>query len=268
MRLHLIEIHEQAWCPAPIRDGATDCLKLVANVGRQYQNVLPRLHGALEAVQTTRIVDLCSGGGGPWLSLQRRLHTVNGHPVSILLTDLHPNVPAGRAAQQASCGRIDYAPAPVNATRVPGELNGFRTLFTAFHHFPPPMARAILQDAVDKGQGIAIFEQTRRHPLALLIMLVLPLLAFLVVPFIRPFRVSRLLWTYLIPAIPLVLCFDGVVSCLRTYSPTELRALADSLEGPPYIWDIGRVPSPLSPIGVTYAIGYPAADGAAVSNGT
>lgn len=262
-----MEIHEQPWCPSPIRDGATDCLKLIATVGRQYHHVMPPLQQALDATHATRIVDLCSGGGGPWPHLIHRMAPVDGEPVSVLLTDLHPNAPAGQIAHQRTQGRIRYAPGPVDATRVPPDLHGFRTLFTAFHHFPPCRARAILQDAVDKKQGIAIFEQTRRHPLAILVMLVLPLLALLVVPFIRPFRASRLLWTYLIPAIPLVLCFDGVVSCLRTYSPAELQALASSLHGPPYTWNIGRAPSPLSPIGVIYAIGYPTAEWGEASGG-
>jgi hypothetical protein len=132
-----------------------------------------------------------------------------------------------------------------------------RTLFTAFHHFPAHSAQAILQDAVDHRQGIGIFEQTRRTPLALLLMLGLPFLALLAIPFMRPFRWSRLFWTYVIPAIPCVLCFDGIVSCLRTYSIDELNTLIARLNAPGYAWEIGHVPSPLSPIGVTYVLGYP-----------
>lgn len=114
-----------------------------------------------------------------------------------------------------------------------------------------------MQDAVRQGQGIAIFEQTRRHLLALLLMLWLPAVAWLATPFLRPFQWRRLLFTYLLPLIPLVLCVDGLVSCLRTYSPAELRAMTARLEGPVYVWHVGRVPSPLSPLGVTYLIGYP-----------
>jgi hypothetical protein len=95
-------------------------------------------------------------------------------------------------------------------------------------------------------------------------MLGLPWIALLAVPFIRPWRVSRLFWTYLIPAIPLVLLVDGIVSCLRSYSEDELTALIRSLRPSPsagtptpYQWTVGWLPSPLSPIGVTYAVGYP-----------
>ncbi len=144
---------------------------------------------------------------------------------------------------------------PVDATDVPVDLPGLRTLFTAFHHFDPTDARAVLQDAVDAGQGIAIFEQTQRSIAGLLFMLLLPLLALLATPLLRPFRWSRLFWTYVIPAIPLVLCFDGIVSCLRTYSDDELQTMVDDLEGTPYVWRFGRARTLLSPLGVRYLIG-------------
>ena len=105
--------------------------------------------------------------------------------------------------------------------------------------------------------GIGIFEQTRRHPLAIALMLTLPFLAWLLTPLIRPWRPSRFFWTYVVPAIPAVLCLDGIVSCLRTYGPKELQRMASQLHGTGYVWQAGRVRSPLSPIGVTYLIGTP-----------
>jgi hypothetical protein len=114
-----------------------------------------------------------------------------------------------------------------------------------------------LQDTVDRRQGIGIFEQTRREPSAILLMLTLPFIALVVVPFIQPFRWSRLFWTYFIPAIPYVLGIDGVISCLRTYSPDEMEELMRGLDAPGYFWEIGHVPSPLSPLGVSYALLYP-----------
>jgi hypothetical protein len=256
-RLQLLEIHEQPWCPAAVRDGATDCLNIIAIWGRQYKYIVPKLRHAIEQSQTRRVVDLCSGGGGPWLQLYRYFDQKSTQPLEILLTDLYPNLLGMRAAAQRSYGQIHFVETPVDATQLGPELDGFRTLFTSFHHFPPHVARAMLHDAVRQAQGIGIFEQTRRSPLALVVMLFLPLIALLVVPFIRPFRPSRLFWTYLLPAIPLVLCIDGIISCLRTYSEREMAEMIAELHGVPYIWEIGSVPSPLSPIGILYAIGYP-----------
>lgn len=257
-RLQLGEIHEQAWCPAAIRDGATDCLNAVATLARQYDRTVPVLADAVAQSRARRIVDLCSGGGGPWWRLAPHLARVVDE---VVLTDLYPSERAPALARHSRTVRV--WPAPVDATHVPPDLKGFRTLFTSFHHFAPDQARALLQDAVAQRQGFALFEQTRRSFAALLLMLALPWIALLVVPFIRPWRASRLFWTYIIPAIPIVFLIDGLISCLRTYTEEELAALIRSLDEPgaaqpaAYHWEIGRVTSPLSPIGVIYAVGYP-----------
>ena len=263
-RRQLLEIHEQPWCPRVVRDGATDCLRLIAMIGRQFDGALSPLRRALAMTGAERMIDLGSGGGGPWLALHDRLETKDGKAVRITLTDLLPNRQALNAARAKAPTQIDFLDYPVDATAVPAQLQGVRTLFTTFHHFEPGMARAILQSAVDGGQGIAIFEQTRRTLAAQIFMAILIPIAFLVVPLIRPFRWSRLFWTYLVPAIPAVLFFDGIVSCWRTYTEPELQSMIDGLitvngGGSAYVWEMGRAGSPLSPLGISYLIGYPLA---------
>jgi len=66
---------------------------------------------------------------------------------------------------------------------------------------------------------------------------------------------SRLVWTYLPPVLPIVGLFDGIVSCLRTYSPTELRELSRGLDS--YDWEIGEKRNGWSPLVVTYLVGVP-----------
>jgi hypothetical protein len=66
-----------------------------------------------------------------------------------------------------------------------------------------------------------------------------------------------------LPAIPAVLFFDGVVSCWRTYTEAELRSMIDGLvidavHGTAYVWEMGRAGALLSPLGISYLIGYPA----------
>jgi hypothetical protein len=142
-------------------------------------------------------------------------------------------------------------------TEVPRDLAGFRTLFASFHHFAPREAQAILQDAVDRQEGIGVFEVPGRHVITFLLTLLVPVADLLVTPFLRPFRWSRLVWTYLVPVVPLVLLFDGIVSCLRVYSPDELVGLTEHLcSSNGYEWEIGEERSGLLP--VAFLIGRPA----------
>jgi hypothetical protein len=248
-RLHLIEIHDQPWCPTSLRDALTDFLQFTINLGGTYDAVVPILRDAIARARATRVVDLCSGAGGPWRTwLGEPRGMAPGFAGPVVLTDKYPN----RLAQS---GLLPFHPVPVDATAVPSDLKGFRTLFTSFHHFRPADARAILADAVRQGQGIGVFEISRRAPreIAVIALTWLAVLAF--VPFIRPFRWSRLAWTYLPPVLPLVGLFDGIVSCLRTYSPPELRELLRGLDT--YDWQIGETHSRWSPLVVTYLVGVP-----------
>jgi hypothetical protein len=256
-RIHFIEIADEAWCPQAIKDIVTDFCRFVLVHSKTYQAIAPLLTGALQRTGTHRVLDLGSGAAGPWIELQPLLRRL-GADVTVCLSDHCPNIPAFERACCLSQQAITYHPKPVDATCVPPELPGFRTMFTAFHHLRPDQARALLADAVAKGEGIAIFEPGQRN---LLVLLLLPLLLFtpvrvlIATPFIRPFCWSRLLWTYLVPVVTLVLLFDSIVSVLRWYSVPELRGLTTGLDR--YHWDIGTVRGKPVPLPITYLIGTP-----------
>lgn len=69
MRLHLFEIEDQPWCPRILRDYTTDFLQFALHVGDNYAPAAPLIEAELQAYGERRIVDLCSGGGGPWTRL-------------------------------------------------------------------------------------------------------------------------------------------------------------------------------------------------------
>jgi hypothetical protein len=257
-RVQFIELHEQPWFPSSLRDEITDALRFGLNLSNAYAPIAPLLLSALDSTRSRSIVDMCSGGGGPWLNLSRKLQP-EAQVFHILLTDKHPNLSAFQNVKAASDNHIAFYPDSVDATRVPGELQGFRTMFTSFHHFPPEEARAVLQNAVDAGQSIGIFEITRRAASTIALMFPWALMPFVFTPLIRPFRWTRLLFTYVVPIIPLVLLFDGVVSCLRTYRPQELREMIKKLAGIEYQWEVGEHSRASGGAPITYLIGYPQA---------
>lgn len=256
-RRQLIEIHEQRWCPDSLRDVVTDTLQFVWNVIDLYAPIVRRLRRALQETGTCQVVDLCSGGGGPWRRLVRTLGGEDRLPVDVCLTDKFPNLRAFEHAKRLSHARLAFHSDPVDATRVPTDLVGFRTLFTCFHHFPREEARAVLQDAVNGRQGIGIFEVPKRHWLTIFFVFFMPVMAFAFAPFIRPFRWSRLLWTFPVPVGPFVLWFDGVISCLRAHAPAELLELAHGVSQDGYHWEAGVERKRRVFVAVTYLIGCP-----------
>ncbi len=282
-RIQFIELHEQPWAPPALRDGLTDALQFGFDLLGVYASIIPLLESALDATRSRTdshpserrrsIVDLCSGGAGPWLHLSRRLkpRAIESETpeadIKISLTDKYPNLRAFENIRAISDDRLTFHPDSVDAMKVPSDLKGLRTMFTSFHHFPPAEARAILQNAVDAGEGIAIFESPRRSPSTIALVFPFVLLLFVCTPWIRPFRWSRLLWTYLLPIIPASLLFDGVVSCLRAYRPQELREMVAELvpRQHQYEWQIGERAGAIRGAPITYLIGYPVSDPARYS---
>jgi hypothetical protein len=250
-RRHLIEIHEQPWCPRSLRDSVTDAISFFTAVGRPFDVVKERLIEAIRESGTDQVVDLCSGAGGPWLTLAG---TLEGSSVGVLLTDLHPNEEALRRACRSSKGRIRSHPDPVDAHAVPPGLDGFRTLFTSFHHFRPAEAIRVIENAVRRGHGIAVFEAQERRLAAMLFFLLYVPLSFVAAPFMRPLRWQRLFWTYAVPALPLVVTVDAIVSCLRTYTPEEMREMAEAASA---VARVGRVRAKGLPLSVSYLIALP-----------
>ena len=256
-RLHLFELEDQAWFPAVIRDAGTAYLRFAVGVSGQAKKLVPKLQETLERTQTNRVVDLCSGGAGPLPALSDAL-AEEGSDVRITLTDYYPNIEGFEHLRAESKSAMDFEAEPVDARRVPEHLVGLRTMFSALHHFRPADARAILQSAVDSGQPIAAFEIVNRHPFTLLMMLGGFIPVMLSIPFLRPFRWNWLLFTYVIPIIPLFVMWDGLVSCLRVYSKEELQAMIDSIEGGDrFDWEIGNIAMSPSPAAAIYCIGTP-----------
>lgn len=244
-RRHFFEVLDQAWCPAAVRHGATDCLEAIISRADVYHAVQADIFRAIADSGSATVVDLCSGGGGPWLSPGWR------SPLKVVLTDKFPSsVLSARLQQNPSITCLNE---PVDAASVPESLRGFRTIFSSFHHFPDTVAREVLGDAVRRREGFAMAEVTSRTPRAFATMFFMPWWVWLLTPFMRPFRWSRLLLTYLIPLIPLVVLWDGIVSCFRTRTPEELLELSKTF--PQYEWKAGYAKGGwLSPV---YLIGQP-----------
>lgn len=254
VRLHLFEFNDQPWLPTRLRDYQTDTLAALERLGAPFRPAVPVVRDALRHAPAPRIVDLCSGAGGPLQPILQRLEAWGDAP-EVVLTDLFPNQEAFARQARRLGPRCSFRAEPVDAASVPADLVGLRTIFNAFHHFRPPVARRVLADAARARQPICVVEVPERRLSTMATFLALPLLVCATTPGIRPFRWGRLAWTYGVPAIPLLVGFDGVVSCLRSYAPRELLALAPRVEG--YRWDAGQEPIPLTPLHLTWLVGRP-----------
>ena len=227
-RIHSFEFEDLAWFPKKFRNYQTDYLQFAANTFDLYKCVIPIIKKGIESSDTNVIVDIASGGGGGLVKIAK--HLKESIPcLKIILSDYYPNIDAFKITKSKQPDIFEYVEKPVNAMAVPQNLKGFRTQFLSLHHFRPKDAKAILQNALDTNQAIGIFEGQQRDFKNIVQMLLSPIAVLLMTPFIKPFKIDRIIFTYIIPVIPICILWDGVISVLRTYKITELKKMVIEL---------------------------------------
>ncbi len=250
-RLHLFEFGDQPWFPRILRDSETAYLAAAYRAWPALaQQWAEKISTVLPTGEAVEIIDLCSGAGGAIPQIIKELRKRN-YDVRVVLTDLYPNPSASPDP------RIRWLLEPVDATHVPKELTGVRTMFSAFHHFRPDAARAILRDAFERRRAICIFESGSGTLPGIIGMLGVPFAVLALMPQASPFRWAYLLVTYLIPLTPLIILRDGMVSMLRIYSTGQMQKLTADLQAPDYFWDLGHITVRGIPGGLPYMIGRP-----------
>ena len=260
MRVNLFEFEDFSWFPDVIRSGGTDFLRYFLIQTALYKPTVPLIEETLTKINEYKIIDLCSGGGGAIEQVYQELNNRSKQKISITLTDKYPNIKAFQFLKiKTKCG-INYLNTSIDAMDVPKDLKGFRTMFSAVHHFQPDQVKKILKNAVENREGLGLFDGGEKSIIAFLGILIIHPIAFLIfTPFFKPFNLSRLFYPYLIPLIPIYTIWDGLVSILRMYQPEELMKLAESLNSDDYIWICGKTKNRFG-IRATYLIGYPKSD--------
>jgi hypothetical protein len=232
-RFQLFEIADQNWCPSFIRRAVTSFLATVESRTGIYRPTFDVLKRVLEQASTNDIVVLCAGSGRSVIDLAKALPP----NTRIVLTDIAPDI---RSSGNSST--MVYDPRSIDARRIPADLKGLRVIYGSFHHFYPSDARAILAAAVRANEPIAIFEATERSFRGVGACLLIPILVLIMTPLTRPVRMLSLVLTYLIPILPVIVLWDGLVSSLRTYTQEEMRAFVGNLES--HQWEVGVLLGP------------------------
>ncbi|KAK8044622.1 hypothetical protein PG993_004646 [Apiospora rasikravindrae] len=172
-------------------------------------------------------------------------------PVNFVMTDLHPH-PKAWAASASKSQNLTYEPESVDASNAPAALIDryrqadknqpggliFRLFNLAFHHFDDGLARAILKNTVETSDAIGIFEMQDRNLSSIVTCALFGLFIPLVAPVLYWWAPWRLFWVYIIPIVPFVLVFDGLISSIRTRTPEEIEVLLRTCGADTTDWEI------------------------------
>lgn len=246
-RLQLFEFTEIKLLPGFLRRGITDYLDTTMRLTKLHTLISPLIKKAIDETEHRRLIFLGAGSGG---GIQDFVQTLP-EQVRIDLTDLYPIQDFQSFSQH-----VVYDPRSIDASNVPNDLRGIRVLQAVFHHLPPHLGQKVIDDAVATRAPLLIFEATDRSISGFVGMALVPILVLLFTPFMRPLRLSNLVFTYIIPILPVLITWDGFVSALRTYTVDELKFMTATKAS--YTWDIGYVTTPTG-VKVTYLYGKPKA---------
>jgi len=206
------ELEDLPWFPAIFRNYQTEhigTLAVLLSVPDVFLAYLRR-----SAPREGPLVDLCSGSGELAATLFRRAGQFTG----LTLTDLYPHW--GFSAPE----RVIYDPRPLNVLALDPVPGTCYTMFNAFHHFTAGEQEGLVRKCRKAGVEAFFVELLEPTMLCMVKVLVASTIGVLLLaPFVKPFSLGRLFFTYVLPVNVLTITWDGVVSVLRSRTAAHYR---------------------------------------------
>ena len=134
---------------------------------------------------------------------------------------------------------------------------GMYTFINSFHQLDEKKATYYLTQIADSGNSVAVLEGNNDSLWQVVGMTIfVPLTVILSAPFVQPFRITRLIFTYLIPILPVVTMLDGFLALFKLYNPNDLNELVSNIPVKSYVWKSGKADNGRGGK-IIYLMGYP-----------
>ncbi|WP_299530935.1 hypothetical protein [Ulvibacterium sp.] len=264
-RIQLFEFEDFSWFPNWLRNCMTNLIVVLQRMMGTSEALASLIARIIHDKKIWRIVDMGSGSGGAMPEVLKILHTKEGlEHVELMMTDLYPNKEFIQRFNNTPKTGISYYEHSVDATDIATAPEGLKTMVNSFHHMPPKEARKILESAQENHQPLLIYELGENNipllvwwvflPIGLIILVVMVLF---MTPFVKPLTWRQLVFTYIIPIIPICYAWDGQASLPRMYTLADLDKLLEGLKKENYIWEKGYAKTKKGKKKGTYLMGIP-----------
>jgi len=264
-RIQLFEFEDFSWFPNWLRTCMTNLIMVLHRMMGISEVLADLIADILKKHDLSQIVDLGSGSGGAMPEVFKIIRKTSGlENVKLIMTDLYPNPQVAKKYNQNGSDGIFYQVTPVDATNITSAPQGLKTMVNSFHHMPPKAARKILESCQKNRQPLLIYELTENKmplliwwlllPISLLILMVMVLF---MTPFVKPMTWQQLVFTYLIPIIPICYAWDGQASMPRIYAFKDIDRLLEGLHSDDYTWEKGHAKNTKGKKTGTYLVGFP-----------
>jgi hypothetical protein len=208
------ELEDFDWFPKAFRQHQMDFLSQLAIIFKLYHPAKPVIFDILSSQKQPGWTDACSGSGGPVQSI------AGSYPV--LLTDLYPNFQQLTLPTNFNCHKE-----PTDITKILPPGHGLITLFNSFHHFTEEQQIHIFKRCSEAGRPLIAIEILQPGLKSFIsVFLTTTIGHWLLVPFLKPFSLKRLFFTYIIPLHTFSVLYDGIISVFKSKSSHYFEAFA------------------------------------------
>ena len=264
-RIQLFEFEDFSWFPGWLRICMTNLIVILQKMIGIPEVLSGLIANVLRKKNLLNIVDLGSGSGGVMPEVMESLRNdQNLKNIQMVLTDLYPNQEMYKKYNINRNDQISYLETSVDATNIANAPEGLKTMINSFHHMPPKKARAILESAQRTNQPLLIYEMGVNSIPLLIWWLLLPISLIIIIimvlfmtPFVKPLTWRQIVFTYLIPIIPVCYAWDGQASLPRMYTLKDLDVLLEGLGSDNYTWEKGYAKKKNGKKQGTYLLGLP-----------
>lgn len=262
-RVQLFEFEDLSWFPNWMRASLTKLLNIMNKLMGLRDVVAQLVATILKEQKLTSIVDLGSGAGGVMPDVLKSLQENHDlSEVQLTMSDYYPNPETIRKYNTDTYKNISYHENSIDATSIGNTPNGLKTMINCFHHMPIDKAKKILKSAQDNQQSLLIFEMAENKMPIIIWWLLLPIslalifiMALFMIPFVKPLTWKDVMFTYLIPIIPLTYAWDAQASMPRMYAMKDLEAMTNEIAVGGYKWEQGYGMNPKNKKMGTYLLG-------------
>ncbi|MCW5514995.1 hypothetical protein J1G40_01985 [Muriicola sp. Z0-33] len=263
-RIQLFEFEDFNWFPDWLRTCMTNLIVLLQRMLGTSEVLAKLIANVLKNQGISQITDLGSGSGGVMPDVLQILKEDSElNEVRLVMTDLYPNASILKKFNENKDDSISYDPSSVDATNFSSAPEGLKTMVNSFHHMPPDKARKILASAQEHKQPLLIYELgDNKLPVLLwwfllpVSLIILMIMVLFMTPFVKPLTWQQLVFTYLIPIIPVCYAWDGQASLPRIYSLKDMEILLSELNPQNYVWTKGYAKKNSKKQGI-YVMGLP-----------
>ncbi len=235
------ELEDYYWFPPVLRNFQTEFIGFVVARFKVYDVFIQHLKTL--QLSMLPVTDLCSGSGEPAISIFRKSNCFS----RLKLTDKFPS------ALKIKDDKIYYEMQSTDVLEMEFKPGTCYTMFNAFHHFTDEEKVKIAQEIQNSGSAAFIVEILEPTVFCLLkIFLTTTMGSLVLAPFIRPFSLKRLFFTYILPVNIITITFDGIVSVFKSRSVKQYQ---DLFANNAHAIKIFRLKNGLSPLIIIQIIG-------------